>query len=47
LEELARRADALYITVRTVEANLTRIYSKLHLRSRAELAAAWPGNGEV
>ena len=34
-------ADALYVTVRTVEANLTRIYSKLNLRSRAELAARW------
>jgi DNA-binding CsgD family transcriptional regulator len=32
-------ADALYITVRTVEANLTRIYSKLGIRSRAQLIA--------
>jgi DNA-binding NarL/FixJ family response regulator len=34
-------ADALFITVRTVEANLTRIYRKLDVRSRAELAARW------
>jgi DNA-binding CsgD family transcriptional regulator len=34
-------ADTLFVTVRTVEANLTRIYSKLHLRSRAELTARW------
>jgi DNA-binding CsgD family transcriptional regulator len=32
-------ADALYITVRTVEANLTRIYAKLGIRSRAQLIA--------
>ncbi|MBV9605440.1 MAG: AAA family ATPase [Solirubrobacterales bacterium] len=34
-------ADALFITVRTVEANLTRIYRKLEIRNRAELAAGW------
>jgi ATP/maltotriose-dependent transcriptional regulator MalT len=34
-------ADALFVTVRTVEANLTRIYLKLDLRSRSELAARW------
>jgi DNA-binding CsgD family transcriptional regulator len=32
-------AAALFVTVRTVEANLTRIYSKLGIRSRTELAA--------
>ena len=32
-------AAALFISVRTVEANLTRIYSKLGVRSRTELAA--------
>jgi len=32
-------ADSLFITVRTVEANLTRIYRKLDVRSRAEFAA--------
>jgi DNA-binding CsgD family transcriptional regulator len=35
-------ASALFVTVRTVEANLTRVYAKLGLRSRAELAARWP-----
>ena len=32
-------AEALYITVRTVEANLTRIYAKLGVRSRTQLIA--------
>jgi DNA-binding NarL/FixJ family response regulator len=31
-------AAALSVTVHTVEANLTRIYRKLNLRSRTELA---------
>jgi DNA-binding CsgD family transcriptional regulator len=31
-------ATALFVTVRTVEANLTRIYGKLGVRSRTELA---------
>ena len=35
-------ARTLFITVRTVESNLTRIYRKLDLHSRAELAARWP-----
>jgi DNA-binding NarL/FixJ family response regulator len=35
-------ASSLFVTVRTVESNLTRIYSKLGVRSRAELAAAGP-----
>jgi len=35
-------AHTLFITVRTVESNLTRIYRKLDLRNRAELAARWP-----
>jgi DNA-binding CsgD family transcriptional regulator len=30
-------ADALFVTVKTVEANLTRIFRKLGIRSRAEL----------
>jgi DNA-binding CsgD family transcriptional regulator len=32
-------ADALFVTVRTVEANLTRVYAKLGIRSRTELAS--------
>ena len=32
-------AAKLFVTVRTVEGNLTRIYSKLGVRSRAQLAA--------
>lgn len=32
-------ADALFISVRTVEANLSRVYRKLGIRSRAGLAA--------
>lgn len=32
-------ADALFVSVRTVEANLTRIYAKLAIRSRTELAS--------
>jgi DNA-binding NarL/FixJ family response regulator len=30
-------ADALFVTVKTVEANLTRIFRKLGVRSRSEL----------
>ena len=33
-------ADELFVTVGTVESNLTRIYRKLGVRSRAELAAS-------
>jgi DNA-binding CsgD family transcriptional regulator len=32
-------ADTLFVSVRTVEANLTRIYAKLGIRSRTELAS--------
>jgi DNA-binding CsgD family transcriptional regulator len=36
-------AAKLFVTVRTVEGNLTRIYSKLGIRSRTELAALLGG----
>jgi DNA-binding NarL/FixJ family response regulator len=32
-------AAELFVSVRTVEANLTRVYAKLGIRSRTELAA--------
>jgi DNA-binding NarL/FixJ family response regulator len=32
-------AASLFVTVRTVEANLTRIYTKLGIRRRTELAS--------
>jgi DNA-binding NarL/FixJ family response regulator len=32
-------AAELYVTVRAVEANLSRIYAKLEIRSRTELAS--------
>ncbi|HSL10771.1 MAG TPA: helix-turn-helix transcriptional regulator, partial [Actinomycetota bacterium] len=33
-------ADALFVSIHTVEANLKRIYRKLGIRSRTELAAS-------
>jgi ATP/maltotriose-dependent transcriptional regulator MalT len=36
-------AAALFVTVKTVEANLSRVYAKLGLRSRAELARLMAG----
>ena len=33
-------AEALFVTRKTVEHHLSRVYTKLHIRSRAELAAA-------
>ena len=38
-------ADALYVTVHTVEGALTRVYRKLGVRSRGELAAQLGANG--
>ena len=34
-------ADALFISIHTVEANLKRIYRKLGVRSRTELASTF------
>ena len=34
-------AAALYVTPRTVEGTLSRVYSKLGVRSRTELARRW------
>jgi len=41
-------AGALFVSVKTVEANLSRIYAKLGVRSRVELAAqlSKPGQRE-
>jgi DNA-binding CsgD family transcriptional regulator len=38
-------AEALFMSVKTVEANLTRIYRKLDVRSRTELASRLTGSG--
>lgn len=38
----AEVAAALFVSVKTVEWNLSKVYRKTGLRSRAELAARWP-----
>jgi DNA-binding NarL/FixJ family response regulator len=38
-------AAELYLTVRTVETHLSRIYAKLHVRSRAQLARRFAEDG--
>jgi DNA-binding CsgD family transcriptional regulator len=38
-------AQALFVSVHTVEDNLRRIYRKLGVRSRTELAAIYPSRG--
>ena len=40
-------AGALWMSEKTVEAHLSRIYRKLGVRNRAELAARWPEAGAV
>jgi len=40
-------ADALFISARTVEANLTRIYRKLHVSNPAELSNRLAGRGDT
>ena len=39
-------ATALYLTVRTIEGHLSRIYAKLGVRSRTELAHRFPYGSE-
>jgi DNA-binding CsgD family transcriptional regulator len=39
-------ADALFMSVHTVEWNLSKVYRKLGIRSRTELAARLPGDAE-
>jgi len=41
----AEIAALLYVTPKTVEATLSRVYRKLAIRSRTELARALPGQG--
>ena len=38
-------AERLYVSVKTVEATLTRIYRKLEVRSRTQLAARLTATG--
>ena len=40
-------ADALFISVKTVEANLSRVFHKLGVRSRAELIRAYVAGGDL
>ena len=40
-------AAALFVTVRTVEANLSKVYVKLGVRSRTELASRLAGRTVV
>jgi DNA-binding CsgD family transcriptional regulator len=39
-------ASAMFIGVKTVEANLTRVYAKLGVRSRAGIAGAMAGSSD-
>ena len=40
-------ADELFVSVKTVEANVTRIFRKLRVRSRAELIRAMAGSEDA
>ena len=40
-------AEALFVTVKTVEVHLGRAYGKLNIKSRAQLAAALDGCGDA
>jgi DNA-binding CsgD family transcriptional regulator len=40
-------ADALFVSIHTVEANLKRIYRKLGVRSRTELASKFPSSSSA
>ena len=37
-------ADALFLSVKSIEANLSRVYAKLGVRSRTDLAHRWAEN---
>ena len=39
-------AGALFVSVKTVEANLSRVYAKLGIRSRVELASRLANRAE-
>ena len=39
-------AGALFVSVKTVEANLSRVYAKLGIRSRVELASGLANQAE-
>ena len=38
-------ADRMFVSVKTVEANLSRVYRKLGIRSRAELVRLFVSDG--
>jgi len=40
-------ADALFLSTKTVEGNLSRLYRKIGVRSRAELAARAAGRNRL
>jgi DNA-binding NarL/FixJ family response regulator len=40
-------AAALFVSSKTVESHLSRVYRKLGVRSRTELAARWSSDGST